>query len=69
MKVYVVTSDDWCAGFGTEMYLRGVFLTREKAQKLVDKLNDSKNSYMYYYEILEVDVGKEMHKYIGGYVE
>lgn len=76
--VYVVTADGYCDGYGSEIYLIGVFKDEETANAMVDKYPDLEIS------IAEVEFGKEYplvanhhgwgdtyknNKYIGGYVE
>lgn len=64
MKLYVVTYDGYDMPYGCEMYLYGVYDSKEKAENTTKGKN-----HMYSFEISEVELNKEGNKYIGGYYE
>lgn len=64
MKVYVLTADVWVSGYGSEIFLFGVFTTEEKAQKQADEMK------LGYYDINSVDIDEtKVSTYLGGYIE
>ena len=80
MKLYVVTADGWTLGYGSELYLVGVFDTEEQAVEALDKARKAGA----YCKIKEINLNEEhpMKKgerkweldlsndiYLGGYCE
>ncbi|WP_205272294.1 DUF7336 domain-containing protein [Lactococcus taiwanensis] len=64
MKVYVLTADDWDGGYGSEIFLFGVFSTEEKAHKQANEMD------LVCYDISPVNVDENgKTSYLGGYIE
>ena len=68
-KMYVVTDDGWNAGWGSSIYLIGVFDNLEDAQKANGKITEVELNKTY--PLKETDfMGKCVNEnYLGGYVE
>ena len=63
MKLYAVTYDGYDMAYGCEIYLYGVYSSKEKAEQIV-------NEYKYLYaEITEIELDKNVNCYLGGYYE
>lgn len=76
MNLYVVTADGWTSGWGTEIYLVGVYDSKEKALKVIEE-NESLYCKM---SVVELNKTYKMKKddswgnytnklYLGGYYE
>ena len=55
MKLYVVTADGWARGYGSELYLIGVFDTEEQA---IEALNKAREAGAYC-KIKEINLNEE----------
>lgn len=65
MKVYIVYSDDcgeW--DFNVELFLRGVFYTKEEADKCINDIESEDITPILY--TVEVEVGEKTHEFLGG---
>ena len=76
MNLYVVTADGWTSGWGTEIYLVGVYDSEEQALKVIEE-NESLYCKM---SVVELNKTYKMKKddswgnytnklYLGGYYE
>ncbi|MBU7542928.1 hypothetical protein KGP38_10025 [Lactococcus lactis] len=64
MKVYVLTADEWDGGYGSEIFLFGVFSTEEKAHKQASEME------LDYYDISPINIDENKERfYLGGYIE
>ena len=79
MKVYVLTTDGYCESYGAELFLTGVYLTKEEAEKAVKTLPEEIRDIS---KITEAELGKtygfiktddgcnyDNPNYLGGYIE
>lgn len=64
MKVYVLTADTYCGGYGSSIELFGVFSTEEKASEQAHYLE------LEYYDVSCVNIDNpEKPYFLGGYIE
>jgi hypothetical protein len=64
MKVYVLTADTYCGGYGSSIELFGVFSTEEKAIEQASCLK------LEWYDVSCVNIDDpEEHCFLGGYIE
>lgn len=70
MKVYVVTADTWDMGYGSEIYLIGVFQDKDKAEQAANE-NDGIIGIVTEMTLDEPHpiVNGKNDKYLGGYIE
>jgi len=64
MKLYVVTYDGYDGAWGAEIYILGIYDSKEKAKQAIKRNRDC-----YLYRIEEMDLNKDSQKYLGGYYE
>ena len=64
MKLYVVTYDGYDGAWGAEIYILGIYDSKEKAKQAIKR-----NRGCYLYRIEEMDLNKDSQKYLGGYYE
>jgi hypothetical protein len=78
MKVYIVTFDGYKGGYGSEIWLLGIYSTREAADKAADEVKEKFTSIVdvnevvldHTYDIILDEWGSLNSKiYLGGYIE
>ena len=69
MKVYVVMSDTWNMGYGSEIYLIGVFKDKEKAEQVANTYDGVGMITEVTLDALYPIVNGSNDKYLGGYIE
>lgn len=75
MKLYAVIFDTYDECFGAEIYLFGVYDTKEKAAERIRYLRETKSKTMYVpdegdkYGIKEIVLNADYEEYLGGYTE
>lgn len=67
MKLYVVTADTWDMGYGSEIYLIGVFKDEDKAKQAASE-NVGEITEVILDELYPIIDGAN-GKYLGGYIE
>lgn len=66
MKVYVVWADTYNSSYGCMVSLFGVYDSYEKAEEIIEELN---NENKLYYIIEELTMNKKEEVYLDGYCE
>ena len=64
MKLYVVYYDGYLESWGSEIYILGIYDSKEKAEQAIER-----NCDCYLYGIKEMELNKDGEEYLGGYFE
>ena len=63
MKLYVVYYDGYLEPWGSEIYILGIYDSKEKAEQAIER------DCGYYYDVKEIELNKDVNEYLGGYIE